>query len=67
MIPPVSVCHHVSTMGLSFLPTLLLYQCQASSLMGSPTEPNTLSEERSYFSTSSKGSFANARIAVGEV
>jgi hypothetical protein len=35
-IPPVSVCHQVSTTTHFSLPTILLYQCQASTLMGSP-------------------------------
>ena len=47
-IPPVSVCHQVSTMGHFFLPIFSSYQCQASSLIGSPTVPNTFKEERSF-------------------
>src|SRR5690606_38121924 len=35
--PPVSVCHHVSTIGAFPLPIFWSYQCQASSLIGSPT------------------------------
>ena len=41
IIPPVSVCHHVSTIGHFLLPTLVKYQFQASSLIGSPTDPIT--------------------------
>src|SRR5688500_837143 len=47
IMPPVSVCHHVSTMGHFPLPICSLYQCQASSLMGSPTEPNTFKVDKS--------------------
>ena len=39
--PPVSVCHQVSTMGHFPFPIALSYQCQASSLIGSPTVPST--------------------------
>ena len=46
IIPPVSVCHHVSTIGQLFCPTCILYQCQASSFIGSPTVPKTFNEER---------------------
>ena len=67
MMPPVSVCHHVSTMGAFRFPTLSSYQCQASSLMGSPTVPNTFNEDRSCFSTNSTPSLANALMAVGAV
>jgi len=35
-MPPVSVCHQVSTTAHFSLPTTVLYQCQASTLMGSP-------------------------------
>src|SRR6476469_11198284 len=47
-VPPVSVCHHVSTIGHFFLPIFSSYQCHASSLIGSPTVPNTFKEERSF-------------------
>ena len=67
IIPPVSVCHHVSTIGHLPLPTLLLYQSQASSFIGSPTVPNTFKEPKSYLLTNSTGCFAKALIAVGAV
>ena len=35
--PPVSVCHHVSQMTASRLPTTLKYHCHTSGSMGSPT------------------------------
>src|SRR5678815_844718 len=43
---PVSVCHQVSTTGHLFFPTFSSYQCQASSLIGSPTVPSTFNESR---------------------
>jgi hypothetical protein len=39
MIPPVSVCHHVSTIGQRPSPTTSWYHRQASGLIGSPTVP----------------------------
>ena len=49
MIAPVSVCHHVSTIGQRSPPITLWYQSQAFGLIGSPTEPSRRSEERSCF------------------
>jgi hypothetical protein len=46
-IIPVSVCHHVSTIGAFPPPTCSWYQSQASGLIGSPTLPRTRSDERS--------------------
>ena len=40
-MPPVSVCHQVSTTGQRSLPTMRQYQCQASGLIGSPTVPSS--------------------------
>ena len=67
IIPPVSVCHQVSTIGHFDLPTFLSYQFQASSFIGSPTVPRTFKEERSLLSTKEIGCFARALIAVGAV
>src|SRR6478672_4876219 len=53
MIAPVSVCHQVSTTGVRPPPTYVRYQIQASGLIGSPTEPSTRNEDRSYGSSSS--------------
>jgi hypothetical protein len=39
-IPPVSVCHQVSTIGQRCLPISSWYQIQASGLIGSPTVPS---------------------------
>ena len=44
MIMPVSVCHHVSTIGVRPPPMCSWYQSQASGLIGSPTEPSRRSE-----------------------
>ena len=41
MIPPVSVCHQVSTMGQRPPPMCSWYQIQASGLIGSPTLPSS--------------------------
>src|SRR6478735_1482798 len=49
-IPPVSVCHQVSTMGQFFLPIFSSYQCQASSLIGSPTVPRIFKLDKSLLS-----------------
>src|SRR5947207_14149527 len=47
IIAPVSVCHHVSTMGQRSFPITLWYHFQAAGLMGSPTLPSNRREERS--------------------
>src|SRR6476469_9641376 len=49
MIPPVSVCHQVSTIGQRPPPTLSRYHIQASGLIGSPTEPSSRNDDRSCF------------------
>ena len=49
MIIPVSVCHHVSTIGHRPPPMCSWYQIHASGLIGSPTEPSRRSDERSCF------------------
>src|SRR5436305_3732343 len=48
MMLPVSVCHHVSTIGHLCFPMTRLYQCHAVGLIGSPTEPSSRNEERSW-------------------
>src|SRR3954468_11722906 len=40
MMAPVSVCHHVSTIGHLSFPMVSRYHIQASGLMGSPTVPS---------------------------
>ena len=66
-MPPVSVCHQVSTIGHLPLPTTSSYQFHASGLIGSPTEPRMRRDERSCFSTHSLPWPISARIAVGAV
>ena len=46
MMPPVSVCHHVSTIGQRRSPTTPWYHSQASGLIGSPTLPRSRSVAR---------------------
>ena len=65
MIWPVSVCHHVSTTGTRSPPITSRYQRHASGLIGSPTEPRTRSDVRSWARGNSSPCFMNARIAVG--
>src|SRR5881392_4513555 len=48
-IDPVSVCHHVSTIGQRPPPIFLRYHIHASGLIGSPTVPRSRSDERSCF------------------
>src|SRR5687767_5006349 len=67
MIAPVSVCHHVSTIGQRLPPICRWYQTHASGLIGSPTDPMRRSDLRSYFAGQSVPHFMKARIAVGAV
>ena len=67
MIPPVSVCHHVSTIGQRLPPITLWYQIHASGLIGSPTLPSSRSDDRSCFFGCWSPSRMKLRIAVGAV
>ena len=67
MIAPVSVCHHVSTIGQRSPPMTRRYHIQASGLIGSPTEPSSRSELRSNLPGMSSPHFMKVRIAVGAV
>jgi hypothetical protein len=67
MIPPVSVCHHVSTIGQRSPPIILWYHIHASGLIGSPTLPSRRRLLRSYLVTCSSPHLIKARIAVGAV
>src|ERR1700752_2131865 len=67
MIAPVSVCHHVSTIGQRSLPMVLWYHIHASGLIGSPTVPSKRRLERSCFNGHCSPHLINARIAVGAV
>merc|ERR1719414_1910663 len=48
-MPPVSVCHQVSTISQFPLPITSFNQCQASWLIGSPTEPIVFNDDLSCF------------------
>ena len=67
MMPPVSVCHQVSTIGQRLPPMCSWYHIHASGLIGSPTEPSSRSDDRSCFAGSSAPHFMNVRMAVGAV
>ena len=66
-IQPVSVCHHVSTIGHLPSPTVLKYHIQASGLIGSPTVPKSFKDFLLVFLTGPSPSFIRAHNAVGEV
>ena len=66
-IIPVSVCHHVSTIGQRLPPMFSWYQIHASGLIGSPTDPSSRSDDRSCLAACSGPHFMCARIAVGAV
>ena len=66
-IIPVSVCHHVSTIGVRLPPMCSRYQTQASGLIGSPTLPSNRRELRSCFAAYSGPHFMWVLIVVGAV
>src|ERR1017187_9544823 len=67
MMCPVSVCHHVSTIGQRLPPMVSRYHIHASGLMGSPTVPSKRRLLMSCFFGHSSPHFTNVRIAVGAV
>src|SRR5579862_8940614 len=67
MIAPVSVCHHVSTIGQRLPPITSRYHIHASGLIGSPTVPSRRSELKSCFFGHSSPHLMKVRIAVGAV
>src|SRR6185295_2217873 len=67
MIPPVSVCHQVSTMGHRPPPIWSRYHIHASGLIGSPTLPRSLRVDRSCLAGWLVPHFMKARMAVGAV
>ncbi len=67
MMPPVSVCHQVSTIGAWPPPMCSRYHIQASGLIGSPTDPSTRIEDMSNLAGMSEPHFMKVRIAVGAV
>ena len=66
-MPPVSVCHQVSTIGQRSPPMCFQYHTQASGLIGSPTVPRSFSDERSCACRCSVPALMKARISVGAV
>ena len=66
-IPPVSVCHQVSTIGQFSFPIILLYHFHSGSLIGSPTVPKILRLLKFLDSTQVLPSFIKALKAVGAV
>src|SRR2546429_9373503 len=64
-IIPVSVIHHVSTIGHRPPPIVSWYQSHASGLIGSPTDPRRRNDDMSCFPGYSAPHFMNVRIAVG--
>ena len=66
-MPPFSVCHQVSTIGQRSPPMYFQYQIHASGLIGSPTVPRSLSEDRSCRCGHSAPALMKARISVGAV
>src|SRR3982074_1356176 len=67
MIEPVSVCHHVSTIGQRLWPITSRYHIHASGLIGSPTVPSRRTLSILCFFGRASPSFTNVRIAVGAV
>src|SRR5688572_6770302 len=67
MMPPVSVCHHVSTIGQLLPPMCSWYHIHASGLIGSPTLPSNRSDDKFDLAGHSVPQRMNARIAVGAV
>src|SRR5437899_13042218 len=63
MIWPVSVCHQVSTIGQRSPPITLWYQAHARGLIGSPTDPSSLSDDRSCLLGYSSPHLMHALIA----
>jgi hypothetical protein len=67
IIPPVSVCHHVSTIGQFSFPIVLKYHIHTSGLIGSPTVPSRRKDDRSNELGIAFPYFMYIRKAVGVV
>src|SRR5262252_1814366 len=67
MIAPVSVCHHVSTIGHLSWPITSRYHIQASGLIGSPTVPRRRRLSILCLRGHCSPHLMNVRIAVGAV
>src|SRR5580765_3649632 len=65
MMCPVSVCHHVSTIGHLLPPITSRYHIQASGLIGSPTVPSNRRLLISCLFGHSSPHLIKVRIAVG--
>ena len=65
--PAVSVCHQVSTIGHFLFPIFSSYQFHASSLIGSPTVPKILNDDKSFPFKGSNPKPIKLLIAVGAV
>src|SRR3977135_2098532 len=66
-MPPVSVCHQVSTIGQRPSPTTRWYHSHASGLIGSPTEPSSLRLLREAVFPGASPSARREPMAVGAV
>src|SRR5574337_1008829 len=67
IVPPVSVCHQVSTIGHFSFPITRKYHCHTSGFIGSPTVPSNLKLERFFEFGNKSPYFINIRSAVGVV
>src|ERR1700760_4645838 len=67
IMAPVSVCHHVSTIGQRSWPIVSRYHIHASGLMGSPTVPRSRNESILCLLGQLSPHLINVRIAVGAV
>src|SRR6202163_2254216 len=65
MMEPVSVCHHVSTIGQRLWPITSRYHIQASGLIGSPTVPSSRRLSILCFFGHSSPHLTTVRTAVG--
>ncbi len=67
MIAPVSVCHHVSTIGQRSPPITLWYHSQAFGLIGSPTRAEQPQRAEVELARMLGPHLMQVRIAVGAV
>src|SRR5213593_724167 len=67
IIPPVSVCHHVSTIGHFSFPIILKYHNHTSGFIASPTVPKRRNDDKSKLLGINKSYFMYIRNAVGVV
>src|SRR6185437_1495104 len=67
MMPPVSVCHQVSTIGQRSFPITFEYHIHVCGLIGSPTLPSNRRLSSLCRFGNSSPHLINARMAVGAV